>query len=118
MIEKKVIVPESIVEFVVSGACNTTELKEIIENEFCKVSKGILWNFAEGSRLNVISQDITMLTNAIKENACHERSAYYAPDMSKYSLLKQYQSYVSMEVEALNIRVFRDYDEAVKWLSE
>ena len=68
MINMHIIEPGSVVEFIMEGLCDLEEVLDIISTQYCNISKGVLWNFTNGSNANLSTDDMTRIAEMVKKH--------------------------------------------------
>jgi hypothetical protein len=118
MIKTNIIEAGSIVEFIMEGNCVLEEVLDIISTQYCNFSTGVLWNFSEGSNINLSTEDMKLIANMAKKHAIHRRTAYIGSIDLEYGLLRMYEAYAEMAHVSPTMKVFRHRDAAMQWLKE
>lgn len=118
MIKTNIVEPGSIVEFIVEGKSTLDEVLDIISSQYCNISKGVLWNFNNGSNLNLSANDMIRIAQMVKKCAIHKRTAYVGSEDVEFGLLRMYETYASIQSVPPVMKVFRDRTEAIKWINE
>jgi len=118
MITTNIIEPGSIVEFIAEGECEFHEVLEVIRNQYGTISKGIVWNFNHATNANLGTSDMIRIAREVKERAVHQKTAYIASKDFEFGLLRMYESYAEMQSVTPVMKVFRDRDEAIRWITE
>jgi hypothetical protein len=118
MIKTNIIEAGSIVEFIMQGNCVIEEVLDIISTKYRNISTGVLWNFSEGSNINLSTKDMELIANMVKKHAIHKRTAYIGSIDLEYGLLRMYEAYAEMAHVSPAMKVFRDRDAAIQWLKE
>jgi hypothetical protein len=118
VIKTNIVDPGSIVEFILEGKSTLDEVLDIISSHYCNISKGVLWNFSNGSNLNLRANDMTRIAQKVKKCAIHKRTAYVGSVDVEFGLLRMYETYASIQSVPPVMKVFRDRTEAIKWINE
>jgi hypothetical protein len=118
MINTNIIEPGSIVEFIMEGVCVIEEVIDIIGSQYCNISKGVLWNFTNGSNANLSTDDMTRIAQMVKKHAIHKKTAYVGSADLEFGILRMYETYAVIQSVPPVMKVFRDRTDAIKWLNE
>ena len=118
MITQNWIVPKEISEFLIEETFNAEEVVNTIKDKYRSISKGVLWNVTVGSISNITIDDMQQIATAVKNYASHDKTAFLGSLDLDFGLLRMYEAYAEMENIAHMMKVFRDRDEAIKWLME
>ncbi len=117
MIKTNIIEPGSIVEFVLDGQSSLDEVLAIINSHYCNFSKGVLWNYKDGSNLSLSANDMTRIAQMVKKCAIHKKTAYVCSADVEFGILRMYSVYASMEHVSPTMKIFRDRAEAIEWIN-
>ena len=118
MIKINIIEPGSVVEFIMEGVCDIEEVLNIIGSQYCNISKGVLWNFTNGSNANLSADDMTRIAEMARKHAIHKKTAYVGSADLEFGLLRMYESYALIQSVSPVMKVFRDRTDAIKWIYE
>ena len=116
MIKINIIEPGSVVEFIMEGVCDIDEVLHIIGSQYCNISKAVLWNFTNGSNVNLSTDEMTRIAAMVKKHAIHKKTAYVGPADLEFGLLRMYESYALIQSVPPVMKVFRDRTDAIKWI--
>lgn len=100
------------------GNCDIEEVLDIISSQYCKASRGILWNFTFGSNANLSADDMTRIAKMVKKYAIHKKTAYVGSEDLEYGIMRMYSVYAEMESVSPVMKVFRDRDAAIQWIKD
>jgi len=118
MIKINIIEPGSVVEFIMEGVCDIEEVLHIIGSQYCNISKGVLWNFTNGSNANLSPDDMNRIAQMVKKHAIHKKTAYVGSADLEFGLLRMYEIYALIQSVPPVMKVFRDRTDAIKWIYE
>ena len=118
MITQHSIIPGEIVEFVTEGTYDVDDLLNIVKNQYPAISKGILWNVSSGVFSDPSPDVMQRLAVAVREHGVHKKTAYFGPTDIRFGLLRMFETYSEMKNVSPEMEVFRDRNEAIKWLKE
>ena len=117
MITYHSIIHEEITEFVMEGACDVDEIIKIVKSQYPVITKGIMWNFLAGDISNLTPDYMRRVATVVREHAVHEKTALFDSTDFTFGLLRMYEVYAGMEGVTPVMKVFRDRNEAIEWLT-
>lgn len=100
------------------GDADFDELQRFIPENYPEAENGVLWDLTNGNMSTLSKNQLHRLISTVKNVSRHKQTAYVGSQDLQFGLLRMYESWAEMNEVAPIMSVFRNREEADKWLKK
>lgn len=105
----------------VIGGATFDETSEASKEYFPRVTKHLIWDFTDGSLMDVTSDQFNSVPEVLKKyfiNRNGGRTAFACPSQYVYGMFRMYIAFADIKNMPYEYSVFRSFNEALEWVEE
>ncbi len=105
----------------VIGGATFDEICEALKQYFPKVTKHLIWDYTNGSLIDVTSEQFNSVPELSKQyfiNRKDGRTAFACPSAYVYGMFRMYITFADIKKMPYKYSVYRSFKEALEWVEE
>lgn len=118
MIESSVDIINSVLRATLIGSADIKEVCSFIEENYPRISFGILWDFSKGDLSSLSNKDFKTILTLVDRVTSHKSTAYVVTDLHQFGLIQMYTTLAEINRVPPMMKTFKTLENAEKWLNE
>ena len=117
MLEKEFNITNFVLTIRVIGKADIEEIVQIIKDEYPRAKGGVIWDFTQGDISNLDADKFRRIAKTVTEVSIHKKTAYVGGNALQFGMARMYENYAELENVAPKMRVCRNMEQAIEWVT-